>query len=260
MYGIAQILLSEGKVDRVLILCPSITIEQQLRTRFQDFASDISLKNALPPASKIKNPRIINASQTIKKGDICIENVHATYSKTGSSIADSLLGLGDTTLILNDESHHLMNPKEEIGVTEKQHVKKWKEFLLDSKFDFQFIVNLSGTPYHGNIYATDVIYRYDLMDAMAGKNAGNFVIKKIDYVQKDTAINQQERFEIIYSNHKSNKKKYSKVKPITILVTQKIAGAEALSQKLKDFLMEKESKRSPLRSDSVPDLPRLITN
>ncbi len=240
MYGIAQILLAEGKVDRVLILCPSLTIEKQLRERFVEFATNNSLKNALLEESKIKNPRIIDASQTIKIGDICIENVHATYAKTGSSITDSLLERGETTLVLNDESHHIMNPKEEVGVTEKKQVKKWKEFLQDPKFNFKYIVNLSGTLYLGNNYAADVIYRYNIIDAMRGKKAGNFVIKKINYVQKDTAINERERFEIIYNNHKNNKKEYSKIKPLTVLVTQKISGAEALSQKLKDFLMEKE--------------------
>lgn len=241
MYGIAQILLSEGKIDRVLILCPSLTIEKQLRNRFVDFATNPSLKNSLPSDSKIKNPRIIDASQTIKKGDICIENIHATYSKTGSSISDSLTEKGNTTLVINDESHHIMNPNDEVGVTEKKQVKKWKEFLQDPKFNFKFIVNLSGTPYLGNNYATDVIYRYNIMDAMTGKKAGNFVIKKINYVQKDTAINEQERFEIIYSNHINNKKEYSKIKPLTVLVTQKITGAESLSQTLKDFLMKKEN-------------------
>ena len=241
MYGIAQIMLAEGKVDRVLILCPSLTIERQLTERFEDFATNSSLKNTLPEDSKYKNPRIISASQTIKKGDICIENVHATYAKTGSSITDSITDQGETTLILNDESHHLLNPTDGIGVTEKKQVKKWKEFLLDSKFNFQFIVNLSGTPYMGNNYASDVIYRYSIMDAMTGRKADNFVIKKINYVQKDTAINEQERFEIIYGNHKNNKKEYPKLKPITILVTQRIAGAEKLSLKLKDYLMKKEN-------------------
>lgn len=241
MYGIAQILLAEGKVDRVLILCPSVTIEKQLRERFEEFATYTELKNSLPTTSVIKNPRIIDASRTIKKGDICIENIHATYTKTGSSITDSLTDMGQKTLILNDESHHLMNPKEEVGVSEKRQVKKWKEFLLDSKFNFKFIVNLSGTPYLGNNYATDVIYRYNIMDAMTGVKAGNFVIKKINYVHKDAAINEQERFEIIYNNHKTNKKNYSKIKPITILVTQKITDAEKLSHDLKDFLMEKEN-------------------
>jgi len=241
MYGVAQILLAEGKVDRVLILCPSVTIEKQLMERFEEFATNNSLKNSLPNDSKLKNPRIIDASQTIKIGDICIENIHATYAKTGSSITDSLEGHGERTLILNDESHHIMNPKDEVGVTEKKQVKKWKEFLIEPKFNFRFIVNFSGTPYLGNNYATDVIYRYNIMDAMTGKKAGNFVIKKINYVQKDTAINEQERFEIILSNHNSNKKEYSELKPLTVLVTQKIAGAEKLARKLKDFLIKKEN-------------------
>ena len=140
------------------------------------------MKSALPDDAVIKNPRIIDASQTIRKGDVCIENIHATYSRTSSSIDDSLSDRGETTLIINDESHHIMNPKDEVGATDRKYVKKWKEFLADDKYNFHYIVNLSGTPYLGNNYASDVIYRYNIMDALNGKKASKFVIKKINYV------------------------------------------------------------------------------
>lgn len=242
IYGIAQILFCEGAVDQVLVLCPSVTIEEGLTKKFKNFAIDKNLKATLPVNSVYKNPRIINASKTIEKGDICIENIHAVYEKTGSSIRKSLAGKGERTLILNDEAHHIMNPKEEVGTTEKTGMKKWKEFLIDPKYDFKYIVNFSGTPYIGNNYFTDVIYRYNIMQAMEGQRAGNFVIKKVNYVQKDTAINEKERLEIIYQNHLRNKKNYPLIKPLTILVTQRIAGAEKLANKVKDFL--KERKRS----------------
>ncbi len=240
IYGIAQILLCEGAVDQVLVLCPSLTIEDGLTSKFKKFAIDKNLKATLPSDSVYKNPRIINASKTIEKGDICIENIHAVYEKTGSSIRKSLANKGERTLVLNDEAHHIMNPKEEVATTEKTGMKKWKEFLIEPKYNFKYIVNFSGTPYIGNNYFTDVVYRYNIMQAMEGQKAGNFVIKKVDYVQKDTAINEGERMEIIYQNHLRNKKKYFLVKPITIFVTQRIVGAEKLANKLKDFLMEKE--------------------
>jgi type III restriction enzyme len=240
MFGIAQIMLSEGVVDKVLVLCPSLTIENQLTTRFKEFSSNPNLKSALPDDAVIKNPRIIDASQTIRKGDVCIENIHATYSRTSSSIDDSLSDRGETTLIINDESHHIMNPKDEAGATDRKYVKKWKEFLADDKYNFHYIVNLSGTPYLGNSYASDVIYRYNIMDALNGKKASKFVIKKINYVDRETAVPENERLEIIYQNHQRNKKDYPKVKPITIFVTQRISGAETLTQKIKDFLQKKE--------------------
>jgi len=240
IYGIAQILFCEGAVDQVLVLCPSVTIKEGLTSKFKKFAIDKNLKATLPADSVYKNPRIINASKTIEKGDICIENIHAVYEKTGSSIRKSLVGKGERTLVLNDEAHHIMNPKEEVATTEKTGMKKWKEFLIDPKYIFKYIVNFSGTPYIGNNYFTDVVYRYNIMQAMEGQRAGNFVIKKVDYVQKDEAIKESERLEIIYKNHLRNKKKYLLIKPITIFVTQRIVGAEKLGNKLKDFLMEKE--------------------
>lgn len=94
MYGIAQIMLAEGAVDQVLVLCPSLTIEDGLTEKFEELANNKILKDLLPKEAKQKNPSIVNANQTIKKGDICIENIHAVFLKTRSAIRDSLKGKG----------------------------------------------------------------------------------------------------------------------------------------------------------------------
>ena len=112
MYGIARIMLAKGAVDQVLVLCPSNTIEAGLTEKFRSLSADRTLKDLLPPDSKIANPRIINASNTIQKEDICVENIHATYINTKSAIEDSLVGKGERTLVLNDEAHHLMSPSD----------------------------------------------------------------------------------------------------------------------------------------------------
>ena len=243
IYGAAQIMLCEGAVDRVLVLCPSVTIKRELMKKFEKFVTDKNLKATLQ-AKEIKhkiNPRIIDSSKTIKAGDICIDNVHKAYTHVSSSIEDSLKGKGHRTLVLNDESHHIMNPKAESSKTETSAMKEWKKFLQDKKYNFKYIVGFSGTPYLGNEYARDVVYRYNIMQAMEGDKAANFVIKKINYVHKDEAINERERFEIIYKNHKDNKKQWNKAKKhITIFVTQTIAGAEKLANKIKNFLIDKE--------------------
>jgi type III restriction enzyme len=243
MYGIAQIMLCEGAVDKVLILCPSITIKKGLTKKFETFVTDENLRATLKDSEiglKI-NPSIIDSSRTIKTGDICIDNVHKTYSHTSSSIEDSLKGKGERTLIINDESHHLLNPQAETLITDTKTMKEWNKFLHELKYNFKYIVGLSGTPYLGNDYARDVIYRYNIMQAIEGRKAGNFVIKNIDYVQRDEAINEAERFEIIYNNHQNNKKRWKKArKHITIFVTQKITGAEKLLDRFVDFISRKE--------------------
>lgn len=43
LYGIAAILLAEGAVDRVLLLCPSNTIESGLTEKFRNLAGDSNL-------------------------------------------------------------------------------------------------------------------------------------------------------------------------------------------------------------------------
>lgn len=230
MYGIARILLAEGTVDQALVLCPSNTIETGLTEKFRNLSTDRTLKDLLPADSKICNPRIINASNTIQKGDICIENIHATYINTKSAIEDSLAGKGERTLILNDEAHHLMSPSDTA-------LKKWKEFLLDPKYGFKFIVNVSGTCYVGDDYFTDVIHRFSLRDSIEEK-----FIKSIRYVAEDSSGSEDEKFQKIYDNHLENKTvKYRKVKPITILVTKNITDCKRLTNKLIDFLAKKEN-------------------
>lgn len=229
MYGIARIMLAEGAVDQVLVLCPSNTIEAGLTEKFRSLSADRTLKDLLPADSKVANPRIINASNTIQKGAICIENIHATYINTRSAIEDSLVGKGERSLVLNDEAHHLTSPSD-------RALKKWKEFLLDPKYGFKFIVNVSGTCYIGDDYFTDVIHRFSLRDSIEEK-----FVKSIRYVAEDSSGSEGEQFQKIYANHIENKTvKYRQVKPITILVTKDIAACKRLTDKLVAFLAEKE--------------------
>ena len=95
IYGIAQIALGLGLVDKVLVLCPSLTIESGLKEKFEKLSGDDKIKATLPDNAVFKNPRIIDANSTIKNGDICVENIHAAYERTGSSINDSLKGNGE---------------------------------------------------------------------------------------------------------------------------------------------------------------------
>jgi type III restriction enzyme len=90
LYGIAAILLAEGAVDRVLVLCPSNTIEAGLIEKFRSMAGDANLRDVLPPHARVRAPKIINASETIVDESICVENYHAILAHVKSSIRDSL--------------------------------------------------------------------------------------------------------------------------------------------------------------------------
>ena len=145
LYGMAAILLAEGIVDRVLILCPSNTIESGLMEKFRGLAGDADLRDLLPAGAKVRTPKIINASETIVDGSICIENYHAILQHVKSSIRDSLVGSGARVAVFNDEAHHVSNESGTI-------VKKWKEFLLNSEYGFRYVVGVSGTCYVGDEY------------------------------------------------------------------------------------------------------------
>jgi len=231
LYGIARIMLAEGVVDRVLVLTPSTTIEKGLTEKFRQLSADTDLLRLIPESAKIRNPRIINATETIRAGDICIENIHAVYEYVKSSVEDSLTGRGKTTLVLNDEVHHAYNPP-----GKDQAIKKWKEFLLDEKYNFKYIVGATGTAYIGNEYFTDVVYRYSLRQAIEERT-----IKTIRYVAEDSPGGEDEKFQKIYDNHLENKNRYKKVKPLTIIVTKDISTCKKLTEKWINFISEKEN-------------------
>lgn len=229
IYGIAQIALGLGLVDKVLVLCPSLTIESGLKEKFEKLSGDNKIKETLPDNAVLKNPRIIDANSTIKNGDICVENIHAVYERTGSSINDSLKGNGERVLVLNDEVHHAYNSSSE------KDIRKWKAFLLNPDFNFKYILGFTGTAYINDEYFNDVIYRYSIREAVNDK-----VVKSIDYVAKDENIDKNEKFQKIYDNHDEFVKKYRLIKPLTILITKDISKAKTLREDLIDFLEKRE--------------------
>ncbi len=229
MYGIAQIALGLGLVDKVLVLCPSLTIEAGLKEKFQNLSGDDRIKATLPDGAVYKNPRIIDANSTIKNGDIAVENIHAVYERTGSSIQDSLKGNGVRVLVLSDEVHHVYNASADTDV------KKWKAFLLNPDYGFKYILGFTGTAYIDDEYFNDVIYRYSIRQAVDDR-----VVKSVDYVAKDESIDTNEKFQKIYDNHDEFVKKYRLIKPLTILVTKDISKAKTLREDLVDFLQKRE--------------------
>jgi type III restriction enzyme len=228
IYGIAQIMLSLQTVKRVLVLCPSTTIERELQKKFNTLASDIRLKANIPSTALFKNPHIIDANDTIEDGDICIENIHAVYENTGSSIASSFAAGGEDTLVLNDEIHHAYNSSND------KDIKKWKEFLLGN-YNFRYMLGFTGTAYIDNEYFSDVIYRFSLRQAI-----DHGFVKLVEYVSKDESISQNEKFQKIYDNHREFKKKYSDIKPLTIVASKDIKSAENLLDNFADFLSATE--------------------
>ena len=232
LYGIALILLAEDAVDRVLVLCPSNTIEAGLLAKFKELAGNSDIRDSLPEGAKFKTPKIINASESIVDGSICVENYHAILGNTKSSISESLKGKGARVAVLNDEAHHVAN---ESGKTSK----RWKEFLEDPDYGFRMVVGVSGTCYVANNYFADVVHRYSLRQAIEE----NFV-KKVEYVDElpPVAEKPDEKWQLIYNRHIdwNNKLRSRKIRPLTIVVTKKINVAEQVAEHLRGLLKEWE--------------------
>lgn len=229
MYGVAAIMLAAGLVDRVLVLCPSLTIESGLMAKFRDLAGDANLGDLLPAGSKLRHPTIISASESIVPGMICIENFHAVLEHVGSSIRDSLDGHGDRTLVLNDEAHHVWNAP-------GSDVRRWKEFLDNPMFGFRYVVGVSGTCYVGDDYFTDVICRYSLRQAIEER-----FVKRIEYIAEMPETNAvDEKWQLVYQRHYDNKRRLKSrgIKPLTILVTKDIRSCKQVAADLVEFLAE----------------------
>ena len=258
MYGIAAIMLAEGAVDRVLVLCPSTTIETGLLEKFELLAGNANLRDLLPASAVVNAPRVINASESIVSGSICIENYHAILAHVRSSIRDSLQGKGERTLILNDETHHVANE-----VASK--AKRWKEFLTDPDYGFRYIIGVSGTCYLGNDYFSDVIYRYSLRQAMEEK-----FVKKVQYVAEMPRTRQpeEEKWQLVLNRHEEIRRKLKphKLRPLTIIITKDIRGCKDVAEKFKAFLKEETGKsrgqideQTLVIHSDAPDLPRLVS-
>jgi len=213
------------------VLCPSTTIEAGLQEKFRDLAGDSDLRDLLPADSRISTPRIINASQSITEGSICVENYHAILEHVGSSIRESLAGKGARVAVLNDEAHHVANETD-------AKVKRWKEFLTDPEFGFRYVIGVSGTCYVGDDYFADVIFRYSLRQAIEQR-----YVKTVDYVAEMPRTNDpDEKWQLIYNRHEETRKKLKKrkIRPLTIIVTPTIARCKNVAEELKGFLVEEK--------------------
>lgn len=232
LYGIGLILLAEGAVDRVLVLCPSNTIEAGLTEKFRELATNSDLRDALPATATLTTPRIINGSETIVEGAICVENYHAILEHVGSSIRDSLRGKGNRTIVLNDEAHHVAN---ESGAV----VGRWKEFLLDPQYGFRYVVGVSGTCYVGNDYFADVVYRYSLRQAIEER-----FVKSVEYVaEMPTTNDPDEKWQLIWNRHQEWKKrlKSRNIRPLTIVVTSDIKSCRFVREELVGWIKDWEN-------------------
>lgn len=247
LYGVAAILLAEGAVDRVLVLCPSTTIETGLLDKFTGLAADADLRALLPAEAKTTAPRIINASESITEGSICVENYHAILEHVGSSIRDSLLGRGARVAVLNDETHHVANES-------AAKVKKWKEFLLNPEYGFRYVLGVSGTCYVSNDYFADVIYRYPLRQAMEER-----YVKRVDYVaEMPRTADPDEKWQLIQGRHEEARRKLKRrdIRPLSIIVTPTVARCEGVADDLKAFLVE----HAGLTSDEAREQVLVVYN
>lgn len=241
LYGLGAILLCEGVVDRVLVLCPSRTIEHGLTEKFRRLAGSADLQDAMPERVGPSAPRIINATESLVPGTICVENYHAVLKGVRSSVRDSLRGVGEHVLILNDEAHHVVSE----GPNKR---KKWQEFLLDDSFGFRRLVGVSGTCYIKNDYFADVVHRYSLRDAIEERQ-----VKNIEYVTDGPSLrDREENWRFIHDRHRrydrTVKRRLGGRRPLTIVVTKDIRSCETVAEDLRSFLSDEEE-ITPERAD-----------
>lgn len=245
MFAIALIMLASKKVNRVLILVPSLTIERELTQKFRLLMGNGQLLKTL--GSNFIPPQIVNGDSTIVENSIAIENRDAIYKtqEMRNSIVDSLKGNGETTLVLNDEVHHVYYSES----------NQWKSFIKDERennINFKYIIGVTGTPFKGkknNEYFSNVIYRFSLRQAI---ELG--FVKDIEYISKeDIPKDKNERWQVILDSHDTIAKKLSNklgLKPITIIVTAKQNTSDSKAKQFKEFLKKSRN----LTNDEVDNI------
>ncbi len=228
IYGLAAIALAEGLVDKVLVLCPSLTIEDGLREKFGSFIGNSEFTAIMKEIGVVvATPGLKTGNESIGNGDICVENIHAVYERTGTSIYDSFNNQGSRVLVLNDEAHHIFSKVDAA-------TKKWLDFLKSDDYGFQYIINFTGTPYIVDNYFPDVVYRYGLKQAIEDK-----IVKKPNYKEEQTY--KAHSWDVTYDIHQKNRTDYGdQRKPITIVVTESIARCVEVWDELVKYLMKKE--------------------
>lgn len=216
LYAVAVIMLLENKVDQVLLLVPSITIEEELTKKFKEFATNSTYNNLLNNFM----PKIINGNESISKGSICIENREAIYNNKRSSIIDSLSGKGTKTLVLSDEVHHIYYSEE----------NKWKEFI--GTIGFKYNIGVSGTCYYSDgDYMSNVIYRYSLRQAIEEDR-----VKHVEYVSEENIPTKlEEKWQVIYNSHEDIKSRVPFL-PLTVVVTATISNCKKTAEEFKTIL------------------------
>lgn len=248
MYALALIMLASKKVDRVLVLTPSVTIKEGLIGKFKGLTAMSQLNKAL--GDNFVPPKIINGSETMVRNSITIENRDAIYKTQvkRNSIIDSLKHNGEKTLLLNDEVHHVFYSEN----------NNWLKFIRDvdnHDIKFKYILGFTGTAYmkdqfgEFNDYFPDVLYRYSLGNAIK-----DGFVKDVDYIDKsDIPTDKHERWQIILQSHDRIANKIIPLigeKPITIIVTNTQRRADAQAREFKEFLKEKRE----LSSDKVDSI------
>ena len=183
MFCLARIMLNEGLVDRVLVLCPSRTIESGLIDKFDSMLADSDLTALLPQGPGTRLPSGSMRRARSRKGRSASRTSTRPTRRRDHRSATASEVRARRALVLSDEAHHLYSPA---GAA----MKKWKEFVADPEFGFRYHVGLSGTCYIGNDYFPDVIHRYSIRDAISDR-----WVKEVFYVTKDDSSTQDERFQ-----------------------------------------------------------------
>ncbi len=187
-------------------------------------------------APRISAPKIINASESIVDGSICVENYHAILEHVKSSIRDSLIGQGCAG-----------GRAERRGPPRRQRVRRKRQEVegVPAQSGVRLplsCVGVSGTCYVGDEYFADVVCRYSLRQAIEQR-----FVKTVEYVaEMPQTDNPDEKWQLIYNRHQDWKKKLKKrrIRPLTIIVTKDIKSCERVAEELQAFLQETE-RRSP---------------
>lgn len=213
------ILAIEKGVKNVVIFSPSLIIKQGIKEKFNDFLVDDNLKNLL--AANAISFKLCDANDSVTNDNqIFISNVHTTYENSVSSFTYEKEDFANQkTLVIFDEFHHSLN-NDDIGMKVNEWIKN---------INPEYLFGFTGTPYKNNESMGNIGYSYKIFDALE-----EGYVKKVKYVSEDSSTAYKHIWDKVKINHEDIKKKVVPLKPITLVVVDKISTLDqVLDQMMK---------------------------
>ena len=180
MFCLARIMLNEGLVNRVLLLCPSLTIEDGPQRQVRRPARRLRPDGLLPERNGTRLPDVVDAAQRSRRARSASRTSTPPTSAPARRIARLLRGARRARRSCS-QTRPTTSTRPATEAQEVEGVRRQTRPTGSATTSA-----LSGTCYVGNEYFADVVYRYSIRDAINDR-----WVKEVFYLAKDESSDRR---------------------------------------------------------------------